>query len=78
MLPIGCDDARRSVVAGCQASRSPKSILRGCPQIVRAGGLERLLFGAQVIAEVKAAAKTIAAKTGQAGFAEMATQNTGS
>src|SRR2546430_12278781 len=31
------------VVVSCQASRSPKSVLRGDPQIVRAGGVERWL-----------------------------------
>ena len=35
--------ARSGVVVGCQASRSPKSVLRGDPQIVRAGGVERWL-----------------------------------
>ncbi len=38
---------RSGVVAGGQASRSPKSILRGCPQIVHAGGVERRLAPSQ-------------------------------
>jgi hypothetical protein len=41
--PFEQQHARGGVVVGCQASRRPKSVLRGDPQIVRAGGVERWL-----------------------------------
>jgi len=45
--PFEQQHPRRGLVAGCQTSRGSKSIFRGCPQIVRAGGVERRLAASQ-------------------------------